>query len=285
MGRTIVRHQQRRLVHVGRNSLRGKQLSLLDQRYRQSRAVRRSGYSTAYRRHQRDDGGPLVACAVLRDFVVVLKKSGVYVIEDTGGPIFAERKVSDYYGCEWPDSVIVVNNIMYWISPTRNGEVVAFDGTQITPVSNSLASTSFDRSRYYRILNSSIPAGSSVEIEGGITAGDGENIVWNELPQQWAAFRMASPRSNHLHEHSYWSVWVFQPVCESTQTRLTCRLGFIPTLRNAILTVASTQIATGRTTFGRITDATSVSRRWHGRALQGARRSKGNQQFTVRFSG
>ena len=88
--------------------------------------------STAYTDDIKDDGGPLVACAVLRDFVVVLEEqSGVYVIEDTGGPIFAERKVSDYYGCEWPDSVIVVNNIMYWISPTRSGEVV-FDGTQIT---------------------------------------------------------------------------------------------------------------------------------------------------------
>ena len=135
--------------------------------------------STAYTDDIKDDGGPLVACAVLRDFVVVLKRSGVYVIEDTGGPIFAERKVSDYYGCEWPDSVVTLNNVMYWISPTRNGEVVAFDGTQITPISPALKRTFLDsRADYESGFFNGLITGNFT----GITAAtDGESIIWNAL--------------------------------------------------------------------------------------------------------
>ena len=136
--------------------------------------------STAYTDDIKDDGGPLVACAVLRDFVVVLKKSGVYVIEDTGGPIFAERKVSDYYGCEWPDSVIVVNNIMYWISPTRGGEVVAFDGTQITALSGALknvviAQGSTSDYGFTTTTNARMKRG------GLVASTNGENIYWTRF--------------------------------------------------------------------------------------------------------
>jgi hypothetical protein len=135
--------------------------------------------STAYTDDIKDDGGPLVACAVLRDFVVVLKKSGVYVIEDTGGPIFAERKVSDYYGCEWPDSVIELNNVLYWISPTRGGEIVAFDGTQITPISTALKGLLLDQQVSY---DSGFFNGIVATNFTGITAAtDGESIVWNAV--------------------------------------------------------------------------------------------------------
>ena len=64
----------------------------------------------------------------------MLKRSGVYVIEDTGGPIFAERKVSDYYGCEWPDSVIVAEQHHVLDQPDQKAKLSRLTGTQITPI-------------------------------------------------------------------------------------------------------------------------------------------------------
>ena len=243
--------------------------------------------STAYTDDIKDDGGPLVACAVLRDFVVVLKKSGVYVIEDTGGPIFAEPKVSDYYGCEWPDSVIVVNNIMYWISPTRSGEVVAFDGTQITPVSNSLASTIIDRSSYY--LNSQFinPAGSSVEIEGGITAAtDGENIVWSRTTAA-----VGGIPNGVTTQQLYMNIPTGRFGYSSQYAKSNANTPYLPfgvysnASQNAILTVASTQIATGANKFvasqmqpAYLTGAGTAE------LYRGAAQQNAINNFTVRFS-
>ena len=209
--------------------------------------------STAYTDDIKDDGGPLVACAVLRDFVVVLKRSGVYVIEDTGGPIFAERKVSDYYGCEWPDSVIVVNNIMYWISPTRNGEVVAFDGSQISVVSGALASTIIDQS------TSNDAAGwasySSDYTKGGITAAtDGETIVWNRFTTDTNNSILSYIKTEQLYMNIPTGRFGYSNVLnrDNLNGGLVSYLPFgvySSAAQNAILTVASTQITAGTFTF------------------------------------
>lgn len=137
--------------------------------------------STAYTQEIRDDGGPLVAIARLRDFFVLIKKSGVYVMQYTGTApyLWNIQPVSAYFGCEWPDSVIEVNNILYWISPTRGGEVVAFDGSQITVVSSQTKKTYLDsRNDYEQGFFNGIVVGNFT----GITAAtDGESITWNAL--------------------------------------------------------------------------------------------------------
>lgn len=138
--------------------------------------------TTAFSQDIVNTGGPLTALGTLRDMFVVFQKSGVYVLESTGNPAdpWAIRLVSDYYGCEWPDSVIEVNNVLYWISPTRSGEVCAFDGSQITVLSTALNSTIVDRSNVY--VESGFVNGTAAELEGGLTAGtDGETIVWNRF--------------------------------------------------------------------------------------------------------
>ena len=130
--------------------------------------------------------------------------------------------MSDYYGCEWPDSVIVVNNIMYWISPTRSGEVVAFDGTQLPPVSLSLAKTSIiARSRIDKRLFS-IHQSTGSSVEGGITATNGENIFGHGSALQTAAneFRTASPRQPFFTlTFLTGRFWVFHQVSKSNETR------------------------------------------------------------------
>jgi hypothetical protein len=138
--------------------------------------------TTAFTQDIVNTGGPLTALATLRDMFVVFQKSGVYVVESTGNPAdpWAIRLVSDYYGCEWPDSVIEVNNVLYWISPTRSGEVCAFDGAQITVLSQALQSTIVDQSTAYS--TSGFVGTSTNGLKGGITsATDGETIVWSRF--------------------------------------------------------------------------------------------------------
>lgn len=138
--------------------------------------------STAYTQDILDEGGPLTACVVLRDFVVMFKKSAVYVIEATGNPAdpYVRRVVSNYYGCAWPDSIIEINNVLYWISPTRSGEVCAFDGAQITVLSGALKSTIIDQRGID--YEDGFFTGSVVGNQTGITvATDGETIYWSSL--------------------------------------------------------------------------------------------------------
>lgn len=138
--------------------------------------------TTAFYQDIVDTGGPLTTIVRLRDFFVVFQRSGVYVIEQNPDPAikWQIRCVSDYFGCEWPDSVIEVNNVLYWISPTRSGEVCAFDGSQITVLSQALKSTIVDTSNVY--VDSGFVTGTNAELEGGLTAAtDGETIVWSRF--------------------------------------------------------------------------------------------------------
>lgn len=138
--------------------------------------------TTAFSQDIVNTGGPLTAISTLRDMFVVFQKSGVYVLESTGNPAdpWAIRLVSDYYGCEWPDSVIEVNNVLYWISPTRSGEVCAFDGAQITVLSQALKTTIVDTSVYYN--DKGFAGSSSSVLKGGLTAAtDGENVIWHRF--------------------------------------------------------------------------------------------------------
>ena len=148
--------------------------------------------TTAFSQDIVNTGGPLTAISTWRDMFVVFQKSGVYVLESTGNPAdpWAIRLVSDYYGCEWPDSVIEVNNVLYWISPTRFGEVCAFDGAQISVLSGALHSTYIDRFTVYA-NDAGFGAPTAGFLEGPITVGtDGESIVWNK-----ATFSNTSPLS------------------------------------------------------------------------------------------
>ena len=70
MGRAIVRHQQRRLVHVGWNSYAASNYRYWISGIGNPEQFDAAIDSTAYTDDIKDDGGPLVACAVLRDFVV-----------------------------------------------------------------------------------------------------------------------------------------------------------------------------------------------------------------------
>lgn len=138
--------------------------------------------TTAFYQDIVDTGGPLTTIVRLRDFFVVFQRSGVYVIEQNPDPAikWQIRCVSDYFGCEWPDSVIEVNNVIYWISPTRSGEVCAFDGSQITVLSQALQSTIVDQSTAYS--TSGFVGTSTNGLKGGITsATDGETIVWSRF--------------------------------------------------------------------------------------------------------
>jgi len=136
--------------------------------------------TTAWNQDIVNTGGPLTGITALRDFFVVFQKSGVYVVQSTGNPSdpWAIRLVSDYYGCEWPDSVIEVNNVLYWISPTRSGEVCAFDGSQITVLSQALQSTIVDSSTIY-YSEKGFTGTTTYQLKGGLTAAtDGETITW-----------------------------------------------------------------------------------------------------------
>ena len=138
--------------------------------------------TTAYYQDIYDTGGPLTAIARLRDFFVVFQKSGVYVVENIGGvDKWAMRSVSSYFGCEFPDSVIEVKNVLYWISPTNGGEVVAFDGSQITVLSSALKSLWVaDSSNGYRPGKFKSPSATTATLGNGLTAAtDGETILWN----------------------------------------------------------------------------------------------------------
>lgn len=147
--------------------------------------------TSAYFQDIYDSGGPLTAIARLRNFFVVFQKSGVYVVENVGGAEkWSVRCVTDYYGCENPDSIIEVNNVLYWISPTRFGEVCAFDGAQVTAISGALQSTYIDRFTAYA-NDAGFNAPSASWLAGALTAAtDGENIIWNK-----AVFNNATPLS------------------------------------------------------------------------------------------
>jgi hypothetical protein len=134
--------------------------------------------TTAYYQDIYDSGGPLIAVARLRDFFVVFQKSGVYVVEQNPDPSikWTIRKVTDYYGCEWPDSVIEVNNVLYWISPTHGGEVCAFDGAQVSVLSGAIQTTIASGGSGYV---AGFLSGGGVALRGGLVASsDGETILW-----------------------------------------------------------------------------------------------------------
>ena len=134
--------------------------------------------TTAFSQDIVNTGGPLTAISTLRDMFVVFQKSGVYVLESTGNPAdpWAIRLVSDYYGCEWPDSVIEVNNVLYWISPTHGGEVCAFDGAQVSVLSGAIQTTIASGGSGYV---AGFLSGGGVALRGGLVASsDGETILW-----------------------------------------------------------------------------------------------------------
>lgn len=155
--------------------------------------------TSAYYQDIYDTGGPLTAIARLRNFFVVFQKSGVYVVENVGGAEkWSIRCVTDYYGCEWPDSVIEVNNVLYWISPTRGGEVVAFDGSQITPLSTALTALPIcDDSSVYE--NGFLSGSPGTQFLGGITAAtDGETITWLRLVES-GGFGIVQPSCERIY--------------------------------------------------------------------------------------
>ena len=136
--------------------------------------------TSAYFQDIFDSGGPLTAIARLRNFFVVFQKSGVYVVENVGGTEkWSIRCVTDYYGCVYPDSVIEVNNVLYWLSPTRSGEVCMFDGAQVSGISDAIDATIVDlygRDPYFGFPP---PGGVTLYTPSVTSATDGETIVWN----------------------------------------------------------------------------------------------------------
>jgi len=127
-----------------------------------------------------DSGGPLTAIARLRDFFVVFQKSGVYVVENVGGDLkWSIRCVTDYFGCAHPDSVIEVNNVLYWISPTNGGEVCAFDGAQVTPLSSALNGIGLNGTGNDNY--GFVDATSTVTTRCITAATNGETIIWNSF--------------------------------------------------------------------------------------------------------
>lgn len=136
--------------------------------------------TSAYFQDIYDTGGPLTAIARLRNFFVLFKKSGVYIVENVGGADkWSIRAITDYYGCVHPDSVIEVNNVLYWISPTRNGEVCAFDGAQVTPLSSALDGIGLNGTGddNYGFVD----ATSTITTRAITAATNGETILWNSF--------------------------------------------------------------------------------------------------------
>ena len=166
-------------------------------------------------------------------------------------------------------------------------KLLRFDGTQITPVSNSLASTIIDRSSYY--LNSQFinPAGSSVEIEGGITAAtDGENIVWSRTTAA-----VGGIPNGVTTQQLYMNIPTGRFGYSSQYAKSNANTPYLPfgvysnASQNAILTVASTQIATGANKFvasqmqpAYLTGAGTAE------LYGGAAQQNAINNFTVRFS-
>ena len=202
--------------------------------------------TTAFTQDIVNTGGPLTALATLRDMFVVFQKSGVYVVESTGNPAdpWAIRLVSDYYGCEWPDSVIEVNNVLYWISPTRSGEVCAFDGSQITVLSQALKSTIVDTSNVY--VDSGFVTGTNAELEGGLTAAtDGETIVWNRFVS--SAFGIPDVAYS---KQLYLNIATGRFGYSDRMTLTSSLFGvFSNAWQNAMLTVKCTQLSAGANKF------------------------------------
>ena len=136
--------------------------------------------TSAYFQDIYDSGGPLTAIARLRNFFVVFQKSGVYVVENVGGAEkWSVRCVTDYYGCVHHDSVVEVNNVLYWISPTRGGEVCAFDGAQVTPLSSALNAIGLNGTGNDNY--GFVDATSTVTTRCITAATNGETILWNSF--------------------------------------------------------------------------------------------------------
>lgn len=200
--------------------------------------------TTAYTQDIVNTGGPLTAIASLRDMFVVFQKSGVYVVESTGNTAnpWVIRLVSDYFGCEWPDSVIEVNNILYWISPTRGGEVCAFDGSTISVLSGALSNCLVATDG---VQNSGfVSAGSLIARRGGLVAAtDGETIAWtryyytdganefNGLGTSYAMLTMNIPTSRFGYQWS--GIIADQPLMVFSNAPQSGMLGIIVTKRSS----------------------------------------------------
>lgn len=203
--------------------------------------------TTAFTQDIVNTGGPLTALGTLRDMFVVFQKSGVYVVESTGNPAdpWVIRLVSDYFGCEWPDSVIEVNNILYWISPTRSGEVCAFDGSQITVLSQALQSTIIAET----YTDAGFTATGPNYLNGGLTAAtNGETIVWNRVIVTDSTDRLYANtvRTQQLYLNIPTGRFGYSNILPNTSGIFGV---FSNAAQNAILSITATQISNGANKF------------------------------------